>query len=142
MAKYEVIGKAMVVDLAEREWYGANASPDQQRLKSVEMALASGCESVAIFVTPDPLFPSCGFDTKHRVFANALVRPKEQPFKVEHTITVTIADGVSENWEPVQRNRFVSDIRDNLNAMAFEKEFTAKYVIMSAQGKVIERGRV
>ena len=134
---------AWIVELLENEWYSPTLDIQALKARYESEARVHNCSVVSVFVTPDPLFPQCGFDSRHRVhFTSFVASEKKKLFKIEHTITVTVDNNAIDGREVPYVNTFVSGIRDQLNEMAIEKSISARYVIATGSGKVLERGRV
>ena len=80
--------RAFIVELAENEWYGK----DTENIinEYTDMARNRNCDMVAIFVTPDPLFPACGHEKRHRVHSVNIVGSKQKPFMLEVTLKAVV----------------------------------------------------
>lgn len=136
-----------VVELNEDQWYGKPQDAQEQiRFAARADARNHECRLIAVFVTPDPLFPMCGEEKRHRVYHHDLnaERQREKGFKVSLVVTSELDTEKYESGNAVTRKKMLDAARDAANEAA--NGTPGRYVIQytsTARGLVVlERGRV
>lgn len=135
-----------IVELDERQWYGLNVDQDTIRMEARVDARNNTCNMTAIFVTPDPVFPMCGQELRHRVYFHDLRDERERSigFKVNCVMTADLDAIKYENATENERKRMLRIARDALNEAA--NGTPGRYVIQyNSTGRgmiVLERGKV
>lgn len=134
-----------IVELSDTEWYGLR---EDERTKAgetfKERALSLGCRSMSIFCLPDPFFPLCDNNKRHRVY-ECIITAITKPYEIKPLFAAEIAQETWDGMTEADRRQLVRDARDEVNAMAVNSGISGRYVIRTFDGatfKVIEGGKV
>jgi hypothetical protein len=134
-----------IVELNEDQWYGLDKT-DTLTMGARVDARNNGCNMAAIFVTPDPVFPMCGQERRHRVYYHDLRSEREQTcgFKVSAVMTAELDTARYENGNERERKRMMQLARDAVNEAAngTPGRYVIQYVSTGRGLVVLERGKV